>query len=32
MKVAHPPMLKAIAVAKKKNDKVDARMIADLLR
>src|SRR5215469_6757108 len=32
LKVAHPPMLKAIAVAKKKNDKVDARMIADLLR
>jgi hypothetical protein len=25
-------MLKAIAAAKKKNDKVDARMIADLLR
>jgi transposase len=32
LKVAHPPMLKAIAAAKKKNDKVDARMIADLLR
>jgi transposase len=32
LKVAHPPMLKAIAVAKKKNDKVDPRMIADLLR
>ena len=32
LKVAHPPMLKAIAASKKKNDKVDARMIADLLR
>jgi transposase len=32
LKVAHPPMLKAIAAAKKKNDKVDARTIADLLR
>jgi len=32
LQVAHPPMLKAIAAAKKKNDKVDARMIADLLR
>jgi transposase len=32
LKVAHPPMVKAIAAAKKKNDKVDARMIADLLR
>src|SRR5215469_16695773 len=32
LKVAHPAMLKAIAAAKKKNDKVDARMIADLLR
>jgi len=32
LKVVHPSMLKAIAVAKKKNDKVDARMIADLLR
>lgn len=32
LKVANPQMLKAIAAAKKKNDKVDARMIADLLR
>jgi transposase len=32
LKVAHPPMLKAIATSKKKNDKVDARKIADLLR
>jgi len=32
LKVAHPPMLEAIAAAKKKNDKVDARMITDLLR
>lgn len=32
LKVAHPQMLKAIAAPKKKNDKVDARMIADLLR
>ena len=32
LQVAHPPMLKAIAAAKKKNDKVDACMIADLLR
>jgi transposase len=32
LKVAHPAMLKAIAAAKKKNDKVDARTIADLLR
>jgi transposase len=32
LKVAHPPMLKAIAASKKKNDKVDARKIADLLR
>jgi transposase len=30
--VAHPPMLKAIGAAKKKNDRVDARKIADLLR
>ena len=29
---ANPKMLKAIASAKKKSDKVDARMIADLLR
>jgi hypothetical protein len=32
VKVAHPTMLRAIATAKKKNDEVDARMIADLLR
>jgi len=32
LKVAHPAMLKAIAASKKKNDKVDARKIADLLR
>lgn len=32
LKVAHPQMLKAIAASKKKNDRVDARMIADLLR
>src|SRR4029434_9466080 len=32
LKVAHPAMLKAITASKKKNDKVDARMIADLLR
>ena len=32
LKVANPQMLKAIAASKKKNDKIDARMIADLLR
>jgi transposase len=32
VKVAHPAMLKAIAASKKKNDEVDARKIADLLR
>jgi hypothetical protein len=32
LKVAHSQMLKAISASKKKNDKVDARMIADLLR
>lgn len=32
LKVAHPLMLKAIAASKKKNDKVDARKIADLMR
>jgi len=32
MKVAHPEMLKAITAAKKKNDRADAEMIADLLR
>lgn len=32
LKVAYPKMLKAIAFAKTKNDRVDAAMIADLLR
>jgi transposase len=32
LKVAHPEMLKAITCAKKKNDRKDAEMIADLLR
>jgi transposase len=32
VKVAHPAMLKAITAAKKKNDRADAEMIADLLR
>ena len=32
LKVAHPKMLKAIASAKTKNDRLDAAMIADLLR
>ena len=32
MKVAHPLMLRAIAAAKKKNDRVDAAKIADCLR
>ena len=32
LKVADPRMLQAIAAAKKKNDRVDARKIADLLR
>lgn len=32
LKVAHPQMLKAIAASKKKNDRVDAQKIADLLR
>jgi transposase len=32
VRVAHPLMVKAIAYAKVKNDKVDARMLADLLR
>jgi transposase len=32
VKVAHPLMLRAIAAAKKKNDEIDARKIADLLR
>lgn len=32
VKVGHPLMLRAIAAAKVKNDKVDARMLANLLR
>jgi len=32
LKVAHPVMLKAISAAKKKNDRVDAEKIADMLR
>jgi len=32
LEVAHPQMLKAIIASKKKNDQVDARKIADLLR
>ena len=32
VKVAHPLMLRAIAVAKRKNDKIDAAKIADCLR
>lgn len=32
LKVAHPLMLRAIACSKKKNDKIDAARIADLLR
>jgi len=32
LKVAHPAMLKAIGASKKKDDKIDASMIADLLR
>jgi len=32
LKVAHPLMLRAIAAAKKKNDKIDAAKIADCLR
>jgi transposase len=32
LSVAHPEMVKAISVAKKKNDIADAEMIADLLR
>src|SRR6516165_8649766 len=31
-KVAHPVMLRAIAAAKKKNDRIDAGKIADCLR
>ena len=32
VKVAHPLMLRAIAAAKKKNDRIDARKIAECLR
>jgi transposase len=32
LKVAHPAMLQAITIAKKKNDRADAEKIADLLR
>lgn len=32
LKVAHPLMLRAIACAKRKNDRIDAEKIADLLR
>jgi hypothetical protein len=32
VKVAHPLMLRAIAAAKRKNDKIDASKIADCLR
>jgi transposase len=32
LEMAHPAMIKAIAAAKKKNDRIDARTIADLLR
>ena len=32
VKVAHPRMLRAIALAKKKNDRIDAGKIADCLR
>src|SRR6202165_2737602 len=32
LKVAHPLMLRAIAAAKKKNDRIDASKIADCLR
>jgi hypothetical protein len=32
LKVAHPAMLEAIVASKKKDDKLDARTIADLLR
>jgi transposase len=32
VKVAHPLMLRAIAAAKRKNDRIDARKIADCLR
>ncbi|HKD14300.1 MAG TPA: IS110 family transposase [Candidatus Angelobacter sp.] len=32
LEMAHPAMLKAIVAGKKKNDRIDARKIADLLR
>lgn len=32
LKVAHPAMLKAITASKKKNDRIDAQTICDLLR
>jgi transposase len=32
LKVGHPYMMKAIAASKRKNDQLDARMLADLLR
>ncbi|MBV9502728.1 MAG: hypothetical protein JO138_25430 [Acidobacteriaceae bacterium] len=32
VRVAHPAMLKAISAGKKKNDRVDAQKISDLLR
>ena len=32
LEVAHPAMVKAISASKKKNDKIDARKLADLLR
>jgi transposase len=32
LKIAHPLMLRAIAAAKKKNDRIDARKICDCLR
>lgn len=32
LKVAHPAMLKALSASKKKNDRVDAALIADMLR
>jgi transposase len=32
LEMAHPAMLKAIAASKKKNDTIDARKIADLVR
>ena len=32
LEMAHPAMVKAIAAAKKKNDRIDARTIADLVR